>query len=119
MPLPIGPTTPTTTGGPPAPRNVAEAAEQFEAVLVRQFVQVMTKELFRQEGGGMSAMQADAQRDALTDALTRQLTTTDALGLRDVLTRSLGGNLAAPEAHAALDAARVAPVAIRPPSPLD
>ena len=87
--------------------------------LVRQFVQTMTKELFKTEGGGMSAMQADAQRDALTDALTRQLTTSDVLGLREMLVHRLGGPLATPEARSALDAAAdAAPLPARPPSPL-
>ena len=108
-------------GAPQRARSPEEAAEQFQAVLVKQFVETMTKDLFKEseQAGGMSAMQADAQRDALTNALTEQLTTTDALGLRDLVTRRLTGALAAPEAQAALDAAGgLAPLPTRPPTPL-
>lgn len=72
------------------PRNRAEAAEQFEAVLVRQFVQAMTKDLFKQSlsgEGGMSSGHVDTQRDVLTDALTDHLVGSDALSLSDLLLR--------------------------------
>jgi len=104
---------------PPRARGPEEAAEQFESILVRQFVQTMTKDLFKDGEGGAGGIQADAQRDALTDALTRQLTTTDALGLRDMLLTRLGGALADPGAHAALDTAGdMTPLPTRAPIPL-
>ena len=106
-------------GSPPRPRGPEEAAEQFESILVRQFVQTMTKDLFKEGEGGGGGLQADAQRDALTDALTRQLTTSDALGLRDMLLNRLGGALADPGANAALDTAGdMTPLPTRPPIPL-
>jgi Rod binding domain-containing protein len=72
------------------PRTEAEAAEQFETVLVRQFVQVMTKDLFQSSlagEGGVGGGQADMQRDVLTDALTDHLVESGALQLSDLLLR--------------------------------
>jgi len=72
------------------PRTEAEAAEQFEAVLVRQFVQVMTKDLFDSSLAGEGAIgggQADMQRDVLTDTLTDHLVQSGALRLSDLLLR--------------------------------
>ncbi len=112
-----------SAGGPLSSRRATtpeQAAEQFEAVLVRQFVQTMTKDLFKasEQEGGMSAMQADAQRDALTTALTDQLSTNDALGLRDMITRRLTRQqLDDAGAQAALDAAANAgPLPLSPPT---
>ena len=79
------------SGGPGAdkPRNPEQAAEQFEAVFVRQFVQVMTKGLFdsQTEGGALASGQSDMQRDVLTDALTDNLVESGALKLSDLLLR--------------------------------
>ncbi len=69
------------------PRTPEEAAEQFEALLVRQFVEVMTKDLFESEGSTLPAAQSDQQRDAMTDALTQELVETGALRFRDLLLR--------------------------------
>lgn len=68
-------------------KNAEEAAQQFEAVLVRQFVKSMTKELFKTSLGGDSATQAtaDMQRDALTDALTDDLVQQGAFGIKELL----------------------------------
>ena len=76
-----------------------EAAEQVEAVLTRQFVQVMTKDLFDEEGEGMLSGQADLQRDTLTDALTQHLTDAGTLGIADLLLTAWGES-APPEAPA-------------------
>ncbi len=84
---PLASTTPSPSAD--APRTQAEAAEQFEAVLVRQFVQAMTKDLFKQSlsGEGMSSGHVDTQRDVLTDALTDHLVGSGALSLSDLLLR--------------------------------
>lgn len=77
------------------PRTKAEAAEQFEAVLVRQFVQAMTKDLFKQSlsgDGGMASGHVDTQRDVLTDALTDHLVSSGALSLSDLLLRQWSHN---------------------------
>lgn len=79
-----------TPGTPRDPSTPEEAAEQFEAVLVRQFVATMTKGLFQSESGGAGAAQADAQRDAMTTALTDELVASGALRFRDLLLRQWG-----------------------------
>ncbi len=81
---------PATSPTADTPRTEAEAAEQFEAVLVRQFVQAMTKDLFKTSlggEGGLTSGHADAQRDVLTDALTDHLVDSGALSLSDLLLR--------------------------------
>lgn len=72
------------------PRTKEEAAEQFEAIFVKQFVQTMTKGLFDSSlagEGALSGGQADMQRDILTDTLTDHLVESGALRLRDLLLR--------------------------------
>ncbi len=88
---------PSATPSPTAdkPRNEAEAAEQFEAVLVRQFVQAMTKDLFKESlsgEGGVASGHTDTQRDVLTDALTEHLVGSGALSLSDLLLRQWSHN---------------------------
>ena len=81
----------TTGPGARAPKTKEEAAEAFQAVLVRQFVSVMTAPLFKAslaEGAPMAGGQADLQRDTLTDALTDHLVAHDALGLRATVLRT-------------------------------
>lgn len=68
-----------------APDDPDEAARQFEAVLVRQFVEVMTKDLFQSEEGGMLTGQADLQRDTLTDTLTDHLVESGTFGIADLM----------------------------------
>lgn len=82
----IGPATPSRD-----PKTPEEAAEQFEAVLIRQFVDAMTDGLFDAAAGGASAAQADAQRDAMASALTDELVESGALRFRDLLLRQWGG----------------------------
>lgn len=72
------------------PRTPEEAAKQFEAVFVKQFVQTMTKGLFDSSLAGEGALtggQADMQRDILTDTLTDHLVESGALKLSDLLLR--------------------------------
>ena len=69
-----------------------EAAKQFEAILVRQFVTVMTDGLFKaslsgDEGPGWMKSQQDAQRDIMTDVLTDHLVESGVLRISDLLLR--------------------------------
>ena len=73
-----------------------EAAEQFEAVLVRQFVEAMTDGLCESASGSGPQAQVEAQRDALTTALTDELVDSGALRLRDLLLRQWGRPTDAP-----------------------
>lgn len=70
----------------------AEAAKQFEEMLVRQLVKVMTKDLFTTSPAGEDGPQwmqgrRDTQRDLLTQMLTEHLAMTDALPVADRLTQ--------------------------------
>lgn len=94
----------------PAARRSAEtpkeAAQQFEQVLVRQFVKVMTKGLFDTSlsgEGGPQWMQGqrDTQRDMMTDMLTEHLAGTDALPIADQLTKQWDDAAPAPTAPTA------------------
>ncbi|GAB5537412.1 MAG: hypothetical protein Rubg2KO_36610 [Rubricoccaceae bacterium] len=81
---PISPLTSSTT----PPRDASspeEAARQFESVLVRQFVEVMTKDLFDSESEGMLTGQADLQRDTLTDTLTDHLVESGTFGVAELM----------------------------------
>lgn len=69
-----------------------EAARQFEAILVRQFVATMTDNLFTasltgEEGPGWMKGQQDTQRDVLTDVLTQHLVASGTLRIADMLVR--------------------------------
>jgi Rod binding domain-containing protein len=85
---------------PAAPSSAERAADQFEEVLVKQFVQTMTKGLFKpMEGGpGWMGSQADQQRDALADVLTRHLVDSGAMGIGDLVRRRWETPDAAPSA---------------------
>ena len=64
-PLPTGtPAAATSVVDRSKPSNEAEAAAEFESVLVRQFVQAMTKDLFKasEDGASLSGGQSDLQR---------------------------------------------------------
>lgn len=71
------------------PENPKQAAEQFEQVLVRQFVETMTKDLFdnpiSDKNSGAVRSQGRLQSEALTDTLTRKLVEDDAFGLSKLL----------------------------------
>ena len=91
----MSPTPPLSGPPPPASRAPAgpgrdarspeEAARQFESVLVRQFVEVMTKDLFDSEAEGMLIGQGDLQRDTLTDTLTDHLVESGTFGIADLM----------------------------------
>ncbi|WP_420456810.1 rod-binding protein [Rubrivirga sp.] len=86
----MSPLSPTSSARPPAGAarpadDPAEAARQFEAVLVRQFVEVMTKDLFQSEEGGLLSGQSDLQRDTLTDTLAEHLVDSGTFGIADLL----------------------------------
>ena len=89
------------TGGPDDLRQRAtspeEAAKQFEAILVRQFVAAMTDGLFKSgmegdDGPGWMKGQQDTQRDVMTDVLTQHLVESGALRISDMLVRRWQGN---------------------------
>lgn len=88
-PLSALPSTPVTTPGPARPAESPEAAaRQFESVLVRQFVDVMTRDLFKAGAeGGMLTGQSDLQRDTLTDVLTEHLVDSGTFGVADLMMR--------------------------------
>lgn len=74
------------------PENPEEAAKQFEAILVQQFVATMTDGLFEQNLAGDAApgwmkSQNDTQRDTLTQILADHLTENGNLGIADRLMR--------------------------------
>ncbi len=74
-----------------------EAAKQFEAILVRQFVAAMTNGLFKEglagdDGPGWMKGQQDAQRDVMTDVLTEHLVESGALRISDLLVRRWKGS---------------------------
>ena len=89
---PLAPAGAASASSPGAPiqtkdaETPAEAAKQFEAVLVRQFVEVLTKDLFKSEQGGMLTGQADLQRDTITNVLTDTLVETGSFGVAEMLT---------------------------------
>lgn len=74
------------------PANKAEAARQFEEILVKQLVQTMTENLFKATMGGDDTPQwmgsyADAQRDVLNDALADHLIDSGTIRLSDLMLR--------------------------------
>lgn len=76
-----------------------EAAKQFEAILMRQFVASMTDGLFKaslssDDGPGWMKGQQDMQRDVLTDVLTEHLVESGALRISDLLLRQWRNNAA-------------------------
>ena len=81
---PVSP--PGPAGQAPPPDDPVAAARQFESVLVRQFVEVMTKDLFESQQETMMTGQADLQRDTLTDTLTEHLVDAGTFGIADLLT---------------------------------
>ena len=52
---------------------------------MRQFVEVMTKDLFDSESEGMLTGQADLQRDTLTDTLTDHLVESGTFGVAELM----------------------------------
>ena len=84
--------TPAARGSRHGAKTPEEAARQFEAILVRQFVMVMTDGLFKaslsgDDGPGWMKGQQDTQRDIMTDVLTEHLVESGALRISDLLLR--------------------------------
>lgn len=74
------------------PKTAQEAAKEFEKILVRQLVETMTKDLFKESiagEGGPNWMegQRDTQRGVMTDVLTEHLVDSGAFKIGDLLTR--------------------------------
>ena len=116
----------SATGAPGRPAGSPEAAaRQFEAVLVRQFVEVMTKDLFDGDAEVGLTGQADLQRDTLTDTLTEHLVESGTFGVADLMIAQWkrSGRMPADASEPTpVDAARQAPAAgtaPRSPVPLD
>lgn len=83
---------PTRAASPDTPE---EAARAFEKVLVRRFVQTMTKDMLDsplsgERGPGWMNSQRDQQRDMLTDVLTDHLVDANTLGISDLLLEDWG-----------------------------
>ncbi len=86
----INPLSPAPQAPPQRARSPQGAARQFEEVLVKQFVQTMTKDLFKpmgDTGASHLAAQADNQRDTLNDVLTRHLVDAGSFGVARMLER--------------------------------
>lgn len=97
--------------------NEQEAAQQFEELLVRQFVNELTKGLFQSSLAGEDAPgwvqgQHQTQQDVLTDALTEQIVQSNGLGLSDMLMRKWQRPTIAPE-----DLAQDSPETLPPEGP--
>lgn len=77
------------------PETPKEAAEQFEKVLVRQFVDVMTEDMYSSslagdEGKQWMGSQRDRQRRIMTDMITDKLTEAGNLQISETLMQSWG-----------------------------
>ncbi len=86
------------------PDTLKEAASKFEEVLVRQFVEVMTKDMFSSShagkgGGNWMQSQRDRQRDLMTDMIADRLANADTLKISEKLAQDWG--IAGPGAGAA------------------
>ncbi|WP_263810189.1 MULTISPECIES: hypothetical protein [Salinibacter] len=82
------------TGGAP-PETPKEAAEQFEKVLVRQFVDVMTEGMYSSSLAGdgdknWMGSQRDRQRRVLTGMISKKIAEGDNLQISETLMRSWG-----------------------------
>ncbi|WP_251980260.1 hypothetical protein [Salinibacter ruber] len=96
------------TGDDP-PETPKEAAEQFEKVLVRQFVDVMTEDMYSSslaggDGKNWMSSQRDRQRRVMTGMITDKLTEAGNLQISETLMQSWGTDASAeadaPEADA-------------------
>jgi Rod binding domain-containing protein len=96
------------TGDDP-PETPKEAAEQFEKVLVRQFVDVMTEDMYSSslaggDGKNWMSSQRDRQRRVMTGMITDKLTEAGNLQISETLMQSWGTDASAeadaPEANA-------------------
>lgn len=82
------------------PASPTEAAQRFEEVLVRQFVKVMTKDMFsssltgREGGAGWMQSQRDRQRKMMTDMIAEQVAEGGDLAISKKLMREWGTSTA-------------------------
>ncbi len=88
------------TGGDANPETPKEAAEQFEKVLVRQFVDVMTEDMYSSSLAGdgdknWMSSQRDRQRKVMTNMITDKLTETGNLQISETLMQSWGTDASA------------------------
>lgn len=72
------------------PTTPKEAAEQFEQILLKQFVDVMTKGMFKttlsgDKGPGWMKSQRNTQRDMMADILSNHLAKSGAINLSEHL----------------------------------
>lgn len=77
------------------PTTPEETAREFEGILVREFVKIMTKDLFKsnlqgEEGPAWVDSYSDTQRDVMTNALTKHLVEQGQLGISELLLRKWG-----------------------------
>jgi flagellar protein FlgJ len=86
---------PHAIGRLPAGEQVKAAAGQFEAILVRQFLEQSVGNLLGGESGGPAA---NVYGYLLTDVLANQLTAGGGLGLGGILEKQLTPRVAAAEA---------------------
>ncbi|WP_251964023.1 hypothetical protein [Salinibacter ruber] len=104
------------TGDAP-PETPKEAAEQFEKVLVRQFVDVMTEDMYSSslaggDGKNWMSSQRDRQRRVMTGMITDKLTEAGNLQISETLMQSWGT-----DASAEADAPEADDAAPAPASP--
>ncbi|MCS4195229.1 hypothetical protein [Salinibacter ruber] len=88
------------TGGDANPETPKEAAEQFEKVLVRQFVDVMTEDMYSSslsggDGKNWMSSQRDRQRRVMTGMITDKLTEAGNLQISETLMQSWGTDASA------------------------
>lgn len=89
------PDDPRGVGESGPPDTLGEAAEKFEQALVRQFVKVMTKDMFSsshagQGGGNWMESQRGRQRDLMTDMIADRLAKADTLEVSEKLAKEWG-----------------------------
>ena len=82
----------TSGSAAPKPENRAEAARQFEEILVKQLVQAMTDNMFKESLSGEEGPQwmgsyVETQRDVLNEALTEHLIESGTVRLSDLMIR--------------------------------
>jgi len=109
------------TGGDDPPETPKEAAEQFEKVLVRQFVDVMTEDMYSSSLAGdgdknWMSSQRDRQRKVMTNMITDKLTEAGNLQISETLMQSWGTDASA-EAEDATEEDAPAPASPETPIP--
>ncbi|WP_119841912.1 hypothetical protein [Salinibacter ruber] len=119
-PSPGGLGTGLTSDDPP--ETPKEAAEQFEKVLVRQFVDVMTEDMYSSslaggDGKNWMSSQRDRQRRVMTGMITDKLTEAGNLQISETLMQSWGTDTSAGADGTEADAPEADDAAPAPASP--